>query len=258
MGTYVVTGGATGIGAAIKDGLRAAGHEVFVVDIKDRDIHADLSTPEGREAAIEEIRDRAPDGLDGLVTSAGVGAHLADVTEIVRINYFGTVDLVVGLEDLIAKKHGAIVLVSSESAFNPGFDEEFLKALSDHDEAAACARIEALDGIMRGYVAYGGGKAAIVHWMRHRTAALAAKQIRINAIAPGYTETSLTDDAKSSAFGEVMEEFAKSIPLGRPGQPEDMANGALFLLSEQASFVTGSTLHIDGGHDAIQRPDRVA
>lgn len=258
MGVYVVTGGVTGIGGAIKDALRADGHEVIVVDVKDRDIQADLSTPEGREAAIDEITERAPDGLDGLITSAGVGAHVADVTLIVRLNYFGTVDLALGLEDLLAKKHGTIVLISSESAFNPGFDEEYLQALHNHDEAGACARVEALEGIMRGYTAYGGSKAAIVRWMRHRTGALAAKQIRINSIAPGYTETPLTDEAKSSAFGEVMEEFAKTIPLGRRGQPEDIANGAMFLLSDRASFVTGSTLHIDGGHDAIQRPDRVA
>lgn len=257
MGIYVVTGGATGIGGAIKDALRGDGHEVIVVDIKDGDIEADLSSVDGRQVAIAAIKARAADGIDGLVTSAGVGAHVSDVSLIVRLNYFGTVDLVAGLEELLAKKQGAVVLISSESAFNPGFDAEFLDALQRHDEAGACARMESLEGIMRGYTAYGGGKAAIVHWMRQRTGALAEKRIRINAIAPGYTETPLTEEAKSSAFGEVMAAFADTIPLGRPGKPQDIANGAMFLLSDKAGFVTGSTLHIDGGHDAIQRPNRV-
>lgn len=258
MGTYVVTGGATGIGGAIKSALRDQGHDVIVVDIKEDDIVADLGTVEGRRSAIAAIKARAADGLDGLVTSAGVGAHVSDVASIARINYFGTVDLVAGLEDAVAAKRGSIVLIASESAFNPGFDDVFVRALRDHDEEAACARLEQLDGIMRGYTAYGGGKAALVHWMRHCTAALAAKRVRINAIAPGYTETPLTEEAKASAFGEVMEEFARSIPIGRRGLPQDMARGALFLLDPANSFVTGSTLHIDGGHDALQRPDRVA
>ena len=257
MGTYVVTGGATGIGGAIKDALRGEGHEVIVVDIKNGDIEADLSSVDGRQAAISAIKQRAADGIDGLVTSAGVGAHVADVKLIVRLNYFGTVDLVAGLEELLAKKQGAVVLISSESAFNPGFDPEFLDALQRNDEAAACARVEKLEGILRGYTAYGGGKAALVYWMRHRTGSLAERRIRINAIAPGYTETPLTDEAKSSAYAEVMAAFADTIPLGRPGQPQDIANGAMFLLSKKADFVTGSTLHIDGGHDAIQRPSRV-
>jgi NAD(P)-dependent dehydrogenase (short-subunit alcohol dehydrogenase family) len=258
VGIYVVTGGATGIGGAIKEALRADGHEVIVVDIKEADVSADLSTAEGRDAAIAGIKERAPDGIDGLVTAAGVGAHVPDQTLIVKLNYFGTVDLVSALEDDLVKKQGVVLLVSSESAFNSGLDSEFIEALYAHDEAAACARVEKFEGILAGYTAYAGGKAAIVRWMRHKTAELAAKQVRINAVAPGYTETPLTTEAKSSDLAEVMAEFAKSIPLGRPGVPEDIANGAMFLLSDKATWITGNTLHIDGGHDAMQRPDRVA
>jgi len=258
VGTYVVTGGVTGIGCAIKSALREAGHDVIVVDIKNEDIVADLADVDGRLAAIDAVGKRAPDGLDGLITSAGVGAHVADVASIARINYFGTVDVVAGLEPLLVKRQGSIVLISSESAFNPGFDDAYMKALHAHDEEAACARLAELDGVMAGYTAYGGSKAALVRWMRHCTGDLAAKRVRINAIAPGYTDTPLTEEAKSSVFGEVMEQFAASIPIGRHGRPQDIANGAMFLLDARNGFVTGSTLHIDGGHDAIQRPDRVA
>ena len=258
MGLYAVTGGANGIGAAIASSLAGEGHRLVVVDVADADVVADLATAEGRAAATEAIRERAPEGLDGFVPAAGIGAHHPTPSRITRVNYFGVVSLVEALEDRIASRRGAIVLVASETAFNKGYDPAYLEALARGDEEAACARIEALDPDAAGFTAYGGAKNALVRWMRHRTAALAKLGVRINAIAPGFTETALTLDAMDTRYGAAIEAFAESIPLGRRGRPEDMANGAMFLLSERASFVTGSTLHIDGGHDAVQRPDRVA
>ena len=75
MGSYAMTGGATGIGAAIKQRLRGAGHTVIVVDVKDADVIADLGTRAGRDSAIEGIRARANGGLDGFVACAGLGGH---------------------------------------------------------------------------------------------------------------------------------------------------------------------------------------
>ena len=72
MGIYAMTGGATGIGAELKSQLLAAGHEVISVDIKEGDVIADLSTAEGRQAAVDGVRERAPDGLDGFIPCAGL------------------------------------------------------------------------------------------------------------------------------------------------------------------------------------------
>ena len=116
MGTYAMTGGATGIGAAIKQRLREEGNQVIVVDIKDADIIADLSSAEGRQAAVKAIRQAAAGGLDGLVTCAGLGSNVPNHPLITQVNYFGTVELVEGLKDLVAAKRGAIVLISSNSA----------------------------------------------------------------------------------------------------------------------------------------------
>ena len=88
--TYAMTGGATGIGAAIKTQLRDLGHTVIVVDIKNADIIADLSTEQGCQAAIEEIGQLAPEGLDGFIPCAGLGpaARPASRSKIViRISY---------------------------------------------------------------------------------------------------------------------------------------------------------------------------
>ena len=121
MGLYAMTGGATGIGDAIKRRLRDEGHEVVVVDIKDADILADLSTADGRKAAAEALRAAAPDGLDGLVTCAGLGSNVPDRALITQVNYFGTVELVEGLRDLLALRRGSVLLISSNSASATGF-----------------------------------------------------------------------------------------------------------------------------------------
>ena len=72
MGTYALTGGASGIGACLAEKLREQGHSVINVDIRDADIIADLSTPEGRQAAVAGVQERASEGLDGVIPLAGV------------------------------------------------------------------------------------------------------------------------------------------------------------------------------------------
>ena len=251
MSLYALTGGATGIGAAIKQHLLTAGHRVIVVDLKDADINADLSSANGRNTAIAGIRDRAEDGLDGLITCAGVASHVPDHALIARVNYFGSIDLVEGLKDLVARKKGRIVLVSSNSA--PMCTQpDYIEALLAGDEKLASEKATATTG----QNAYSGSKQAVTRWMRRNTQALAGMGININAIAPGYTDTPMTQAvANDPTYGDAIKQFVQSIPLGRPGSPEDMANMVDFLLSDKASFICGSMLFIDGGHDAMLRPD---
>ncbi len=116
MGIYALTGGATGIGAAIKQQLIEAGHQLISIDIRDADIIADLSSPEGRKTAIDSVRQAAPGGLDGLITCAGLGANVNDSALIASVNYFGTVVLATELAQWVARKQGSIVLISSNSA----------------------------------------------------------------------------------------------------------------------------------------------
>jgi len=252
VGTYAMTGGATGIGAAIKDRLRAAGHEVIVVDIKDADIVANLGTAAGRRQAIEGIRARAAAGLDGFVPCAGVAGHVPDRALIPSLNFFGTVELVEALKDLIALRKGAIVLVSSNSAPMPT-SEDYVNALLAGDEAKAR---EIAAAMPHGHPLYSGSKLALARWMRRNTRDYAAAGIRMNAIAPGYTATPMTaaveDDPETR---DAIRAFLASTPLGRAGQPEDQADATMFLLGPAASFICGSVLFVDGGYDAMSRPD---
>ena len=78
----------------------------------------------------------------------------------------------------------------------------------------------------------------------------------MNAIAPGYTETGMTASGKRDPrFREALKQFVDSIPIGRPGMPADQSDAVLFLLGDRAGFISGSVLFVDGGHDAVFRPD---
>jgi NAD(P)-dependent dehydrogenase (short-subunit alcohol dehydrogenase family) len=253
MGTYIVTGGASGIGAAIRAQLVSEGHHVLVVDILEADIVADLATPAGRKAACDAIREHCTGGLAGLVTCAGLGASITDQTLISAVNYFGTVDLVEGLRDLLAANGAAVLLISSNSA-SMETSGEYVQALLGGDEAAAGAIAKTTNAQM----VYSGTKQALTLWMKRNAPVYATEGIRINALAPGLIKTPLSDAIQNDpVYGEAVKLFADSIPIGRQGLPEDIAPAASFLLSENASFISGSVLYIDGGHDALFRPDQV-
>lgn len=251
MGTYVITGGASGIGKAISEQLEKEGHRTIAVDIQEAEIVADLSSLEGRASAVEAIRDATKDELQGLITCAGLGSHVPDNSLITKVNYFGSVQLIEGLREHLANKGAAVLLVSSNSApmaTNP----KFVESLLANDVETACATAEE----MQGQPVYSGTKQAVTVWMRRNTAAYAAQGIRMNAIGPGYTQTPLSAAVEDNpTYGDAIKQFIASIPVGRPGQPQDIAEAASFLLSEKAGFICGSMLFVDGGHDAMMRPD---
>jgi len=252
MGIYAITGGASGIGAGIVDRLQQDGHQVIVVDLYNADIEADLSSDQGRQQAIAGIKALAPDGLDGFIPCAGVGVNVKPVSLISRINYFGALATIEGLKAHVAKRHGAMVLISSISA-TMSQNDAYVEALLAGDEEQAVALI---DELAEGNEAYAGGKRALTRWMRQHSADYLAAGVRLNAIAPGYIATPLNEKIEADpTLRKVNQAFAASIPVGRPGQPEDIAHAAAFLLDPNSSFIAGTVLFLDGGHDALLRPN---
>lgn len=252
MGTYAVTGAASGIGQAVVKQLKESGHEVITVDIHNADINADLSDSDQVQSVIKSIQERAPSGLDGLVPCAGLGPDFGDKPKITLVNFFAVVDMVRGLFPALSKKKGAVVLISSNSSQMMEYNQDYVESLLTENREKAVE----ISGTVDGQTLYGGGKHAITRWMRRVNPEYAAAGVNLNAVAPGFTETAMTRAGlEDPEYGPAMRDFVDSIPIGRPGLAEDQANAISFLLSDKASFISGSVLFIDGGHDAVFRPD---
>ena len=254
MGTYALTGGASGIGACLAGKLREQGHSVINVDIKEADIIADLSSREGRQLAVTGVREMAPEGLDGLIPLAGVPGGGPPGTLITSVNYFGTVEFVEGLRDLVALKRGAIVLLCSNSAPMSSPEDRLLDSLLAGDEAEALKIAREEDNGMH----YMVGKRALAYWMRRNAMAYAKDGIRMNAVAPGPVDTPMTKPLfDNPEMAVILQHLLDATPLGRAGQPEEIAGVISFLLGPDSSYVCGSLLYIDGGYDANTRTDLV-
>jgi NAD(P)-dependent dehydrogenase (short-subunit alcohol dehydrogenase family) len=254
MPITAITGAASGIGAALSQQLKENGHTVIGIDRAGSDISADLSTAEGRKAAVQQVLEKCDGTLDQLVLCAGLGVTAPNCGLIVAVNYFGVADLLDGLAPALAKgdKPSAVV-VGSIASIQPGANELPMVAtmLAGDFEGAVAAANEQGNPSM----AYAGSKYAVTVFARRKVRDWAKLGVRLNVLAPGAVETPLfkasTEDPR---FGEATRNFVA--PLGRGSRPEEAANVIAFLLSDKASFVHGTVLFADGGMDAMVRPDR--
>ena len=229
----LVSGGTSGIGAAIADALNACGADVIVTGATEAEAEAARAQPafRCREARVLDVRDAAAIAtmagslarLDILVNCAGVirrGAeHDPEVfADVLDINLTGTMRLCAAARPLLAQTAGCIVNTASVLAYFGG-------------------------GLVPGYSASKGGVAQLT---KSLAIAYAADRIRVNAIAPGWVATPLTqalqdDPGRSAAI------LART-PLGRWGKPADVAGTVVFLCSPAAAFVTGAIMPVDGGY----------
>jgi NAD(P)-dependent dehydrogenase (short-subunit alcohol dehydrogenase family) len=119
--------------------------------------------------------------------------------------------------------------------------------MADHKQGGSIVNIASITGLrVAGQVsAYATSKAALLHLTRSMALELARHKIRVNAIAPGYIATELNQDFFASPAGEAL---IKRIPQRRLGQPEELDGALLLLASNASSYMTGSTIVVDGGH----------
>lgn len=253
MGVLAVTGSASGIGAATRARLEHAGHTVIGVDLRGAEVVADLASPPGRDAAMAAIRKAAGGRLDGLVVCAGVGPQFEPRSTVVSLNYFGAQVVLAGLRQTLARGwQPAAVAVSSNASSLPGADTPLVDAClrGDEEEARRVAMT------IEGHQVYAGAKLALARWVR-RTAPgpeWAGSAIRLNAVAPGAVMTPLLQAGLDHPeFGPAIRNFP--IPTGGFGTPDQVAAVIVFLLGPDAAFCCGSVVFVDGGTDAMLRPD---
>jgi 3-oxoacyl-[acyl-carrier protein] reductase len=235
----IVTGGAQGIGAAIVDRLASEGANIAVVDInaeKAAEVAAAVRA-KGVEAESYKVDVSNTDDVKVLV---------AEITK-----RFGRVDILVnnagitrdGLLMTMSEQDWDLVLaVNLKSIFN------FIKSVARpmvKQKGGSIINVSSVVGLMgnAGQINYSASKAGVIGVTKSSAKELAGRNIRVNAIAPGYIQTAMTDKLDEKARNALMEH----IPSKRLGQPEDVANAVLFLASELSSYITGEVIRIDGG-----------
>ena len=214
----LITGGTRGIGAAIANRLREDGFDVVTLARSSGDVQADVSDPEQVKAAFDHVRERYGP-VTVLVNNAGVtrdgltirmGAD--DWDAVLDTNLSGAFHCTRrALDDMLSARWGRIVNVSSVVAerANPG---------------------------QANYVA---AKAGLLGFTRTVAREMARKGITCNAVTPGVIDTGMTSN--------VADELKGAVPAGRVGRPEEVAAAVAFLCSEEADYINGATLAVDGG-----------
>lgn len=251
MGVYLVTGVASGMGKATANQLRWQGHRVIGVDLHHADITADLSTPEGRAHVIESATKLSNGRLEGAVLAAGLGPIPGREEIIANVNYLGSVELLEGIRPLLAEGIDSKVVVFSSNSTTtvPGIPPELIEAFHDRD----------MDNVLKiasaspnpATLVYASSKTALAHWVRSTATTMewAGAGIRLNAIAPGAIRTAMVE--KQLAIPETAQAVLDfPVPVGGFGNPDDVAQWVIFMLSPAANFLCGSVIILDGGTDA--------
>ena len=227
----LVTGASRGIGRAIAVGLAAAGAEVVLgyrsgkdeaeqlaAELGARAIQADVSSPEDAKRLVEEAGD-----VDVLVNNAGLTrdgllARMSDddwrtVIETNLSSVFYTCRAVT--RPMMKKRGGSIVNISSVVGVHGNF----------------------------GQTNYAASKAGIIGFTKSLARELGSRNVRANVVAPGYVKSQLTEVLPEEATAAMIQ----NTPLGRVAEPEEIAGAVRFLASDEASFITGEVLLVDGG-----------
>src|SRR6201993_1490063 len=259
MGTYAISGAASGMGRETAQHLRDDGHTVIGVDIKDADVVADLSTPRGRRDARDGVLEASGGKLEGAVLAAGLGPGPGRdrPRQIAAVNYLGVVELLVGWRPaLAAGERAKVVVVASNSTTTiPGVPRRTVRALLAHDADRAVRSVR-LFGPAAPTMMYAASKIAVSRWVR-RHAVLpewVGSGVRLNALAPGAVMTPLLQEQLSTPRqAKAVRSFP--VPVGGFGDVRQMADWMCFMLSNSADFLCGSIVFVDGGTDAYFRGD---
>ena len=236
----IITGGSRGIGFATADAFLREGARVIIA----------ASSKASADQAVAKLKEKYPNGI-----VAGISPNLADLEDVRSI--FRTVTGVYGCVDILVKNAG----VSESTPFMEYTQETFdkvmdlnVKGVFNATRAAAECMVPRGQGVIlstssmvsisgqpSGF-AYPASKFAVNGLTISLARELGPKGVRVNAVAPGIIET----DMMKAVPKEIIDPMIARIPLRRLGQPEDIANAFVFLASDEASYITGVVLSVDG------------
>ncbi|MFD3001737.1 3-oxoacyl-[acyl-carrier-protein] reductase [Pontibacter toksunensis] len=236
----LVTGASKGIGRAIAQKFVEMGAQVAFTY---------LSSVEKGQALEQEL---SADGgkAKGYRSDAADNTQAEQLVEDV-VKEFGKLDIVVNNAGIT--RDGLLMRMSEEqwdAVMNTNLKSVFnvTKAATKHmmrAKSGSLINITSVVGIKgnAGQANYAASKAGIIGFTKSVALELGSRNIRCNAIAPGFIETEMTGELDQ----KVVDEWRKAIPLKRGGSPEDVANAAVFLASDQSSYISGQVLQVDGG-----------
>lgn len=235
----VVTGGARGIGFSITQKFAKQGAISIILDLDQDAI----------DKTVKEIDDA---GYRALGYNADVTNNKAIKKLFKKIyNEFGKIDILVNNAGIT--KDGLLMKMKEEDwdkviTVNLKGTYNCTQAISRYllkQREGVIINIASIIGIMgnAGQANYAASKGGIIALTKSTAKEFAARNIRVNSIAPGFIKTKMTDKLSD----EIIDSYSKAIPLSRMGLPEDVANLCIFLASDQSSYITGQTINIDGG-----------
>jgi NAD(P)-dependent dehydrogenase (short-subunit alcohol dehydrogenase family) len=251
--TILVTGSASGIGAGTAARLRTAGHRVIGADLRDAEIEADLGTSAGRASLLEQAQRLAPDGLDGVIAGAGT-AKIDDPALIVAVNYFGAVATLEGLRPLLLRgTRPRAVAIASTAALQHVRADVVVACLAGDEADAKAKAVAAQDDV------YASSKNALALWLRRAavSAAWGGSGIALNAVGPGGVKTAMTAPLFATEEGRAIMRASTPLAVADHGDPEDLAEVLDFLVNLHTGYLIGQIVFVDGGTDAIFRPDSI-
>jgi len=232
----LVTGGGRGIGRAIGQAFAREGARLAAADV-------DLG------AARETVELLPTEGLAVEMDVASMEAAQAGIDQV--LDHFGRLDILVNNAGIT---RDGLLLRMSEGDWDAVLDIN-LKGVFNCCKAAVrpmmkarAGRIISISSVVGvngnpGQVNYAASKAGIIGLTKTLARELASRNITVNAVAPGFIETDMTARLAEAARNSMLSQ----VPLGRPGMPEDVASAVLFLASDQAAYITGQVLQVNGG-----------
>jgi NAD(P)-dependent dehydrogenase (short-subunit alcohol dehydrogenase family) len=235
----VVTGGGSGIGRGIANGLAAFGASVVIWE-RDPESCASSAEEAGGLGIPTDVRD-----------SDAVDAALATTIE------------AMGTPSILVNNAGGVfsapLLETSENGWDALYranlrhvllcTQRVAKSMVAADAGGSIINITSIEGSRAapGYAAYAAAKAGVINYTKTAALELAPYGIRVNALAPDFT---LTEGLAAVAMPGVLDRVQNMVPMGRAGHVDEMAGAAVFLASALSSYVTGQTIHVDGGTHA--------